>query len=148
MVRQAGAVLAMVFLAHATAAQPIRQGDETAGTADVAAADQGGSVAMSVEGNAAVVGRPLDVSQTVFSDGFEGSFPGSQWHLMYSSAAGTNQTVRWGKSTYRAATGTGRGLSVLPLVALIFCANIGWNHNPAVTKTIAASETITIGLIV
>ncbi|TAM44893.1 MAG: M6 family metalloprotease domain-containing protein [Acidobacteria bacterium] len=40
---------------------------------------------------------------TVFSDDFEGPFPGN-WHLYYST--GTESTTLWGRSSYRAASGS------------------------------------------
>lgn len=40
---------------------------------------------------------------TIFSDGFEGSFPGA-WQLFYSQ--GTEDTTLWGRSTYRKVGGT------------------------------------------
>jgi hypothetical protein len=42
----------------------------------------------------------------IFSDNFEGSFPG-QWHLMWSVTAGTDTSVSWGRCTNRAAGGSG-----------------------------------------
>jgi len=121
MVQKAGAVLAVVFLAHVFAAQSgqDRNGLVGAGAADVA--QTGGTVTMSIEVGDPTVGAQFDSVQTVFSDGFEGSFPGSSWQLMYSSSAGTNQTVRWGKSTYRSAGGT----------ASIWCAAGGSSPQPA-----------------
>ncbi|HUK12488.1 MAG TPA: protease pro-enzyme activation domain-containing protein [Thermoanaerobaculaceae bacterium] len=56
---------------------------------------------------------------TIYSDGFEGSFPG-QWQLLVSSAQGTDNTVGWGRSTYRAASGG----------ASIWCAGGGSHAQP------------------
>ena len=56
MARQAGAVVGMLFLAHAAAAQFIQQGGKLVGTGAVGAAHQGGSVAISADGNTAIVG--------------------------------------------------------------------------------------------
>ena len=43
---------------------------------------------------------------TVFSDGFEGAFPGSWQVFDQGGAAGTGLGTQWGKSTYRKASGT------------------------------------------
>ncbi len=62
MARQAGAVLAVLFLAHAAAAQFIQQGSKLVGTGSVgrSGATQGTSVAISGDGNTAIVGGPQD----------------------------------------------------------------------------------------
>ena len=60
MVRQTGAVLGMLFLAHAAAAQFIQQGRKLVGNDVVGAAQQGVSVAISVDGNTAIVGGYAD----------------------------------------------------------------------------------------
>lgn len=52
-------------------------------------------------------------SATVLSDGFEGTFPGSQWQLWHPSTGAA--AVDWGKSTYRKASGA----------ASIWCAGAG-----------------------
>ena len=64
MMRKAGAVLAMVFLAHAAAAQFqfTQQGSNLVGTSAVGAAKQGQSVAISADGTTAIVGGPSDNS--------------------------------------------------------------------------------------
>ncbi len=61
---------------------------------------------------------------TVYSDGFEGAFPG-QWRLAYASTpsgqcTSVNQTVTWGRSTYRSASGS----------ASLWCAAGGTNAQP------------------
>jgi len=62
MARQAGLVLGMLFLAHAAAAQFTQQGGKLVGSGAVGAAWQGNSVAISADGNTAVVGGRADNS--------------------------------------------------------------------------------------
>jgi hypothetical protein len=62
MTRMAGAVLGMLFLAHAAAAQFIQQGSKLVGTSSVGFASQGRSVAISADGNTAIVGGNQDNS--------------------------------------------------------------------------------------
>jgi hypothetical protein len=56
-------------------------------------------------------------SSGLFSDSFEGGFPGN-WHLLLSQNADTS--VAWGRSTYRSASG----------VASLWCAGGGTNAQP------------------
>lgn len=56
MTRQAGAVLGMLFLAHSAAAQFTQQGSKLVGAGAAGAANQGFSVAISADGNIAIVG--------------------------------------------------------------------------------------------
>ncbi len=121
MVQKVGAVLAVVFLAHVAAVQSEQDRNGLVGAGAAEAVQPGSAVTMSVQAGDPIVGAQMAGSQTIFSDDFESSFPGSQWQLMYSSAAGTNQTVRWGKSTYRAAGGS----------ASIWCAAGGSSPQPA-----------------
>jgi len=60
MTRQVGAVLGMLFLAHAATAQFVQQGSKLVGTGIVGTASQGSSVAISADGNTAIVGGPGD----------------------------------------------------------------------------------------
>jgi hypothetical protein len=60
MTRQAGAILGMLFLAHAAAAQFTEQGSKLVGTGAVGAAQQGTSVALSADGTTAIIGGPRD----------------------------------------------------------------------------------------
>jgi len=60
MARHAGTVLGMLFLAHAAAAQFTQQGTKLVATDAVWAAHQGESVAISADGNTAIVGGPGD----------------------------------------------------------------------------------------
>ncbi|HVM66397.1 MAG TPA: hypothetical protein VMU14_16125, partial [Acidimicrobiales bacterium] len=61
MTRQAGAVLATMFLAHAAAAQFTQQGGKLVGTGVVGPyARQGTSVGISADGTTAIVGGPFD----------------------------------------------------------------------------------------
>jgi len=62
MTRHAGAVLGILFLAHAASAQFTQQGSKLVGTNAVDPADQGGSVAISADGNTAIVGGYSDNS--------------------------------------------------------------------------------------
>jgi hypothetical protein len=62
MVRHASAVLVMMVLAHAAAAQYTQQGSKLVGTGAVNPADQGGAVAISADGNTAIVGAYSDSS--------------------------------------------------------------------------------------
>ena len=62
MARHVSAVLGMLFLAHAAAAQFTQQGNKLVGTGAVGAANQG-SVAISADGNTAIVGGWADNSQ-------------------------------------------------------------------------------------
>jgi hypothetical protein len=62
MTRQAAAVVGMLFLAHATAAQFGQQGSKLVGTGAVGHAQQGQSVAISADGNTAIVGGYADNS--------------------------------------------------------------------------------------
>jgi len=64
MTRRAFAVLGMLFLAHAFASQFTRQGSKLIGTDPAGAGRQGFSVAISADGNTAIVGGPYDNSQT------------------------------------------------------------------------------------
>ena len=63
MPRYAGAVLGMVFLAHAASAQFVQQGS-LVGTGVAGAARMGASVAISGDGNTAIVGGPTDNGAT------------------------------------------------------------------------------------
>ncbi len=56
MTRQAGAMLGMLFLVHAAVAQFTQQGSKLVGTGAAGAASQGASVAISADGNTAIVG--------------------------------------------------------------------------------------------
>ena len=60
MARRAGAILGMLVLAHAAAAQFAQQGSKLVGTGAVGAAHQGNSVAISADGNTAIVGGYAD----------------------------------------------------------------------------------------
>ena len=62
MQRHTGAVLGMLILAYAAAAQFIQQGSKLVGTGAVGAATQGSSVAISADGTTAIVGGPNDNS--------------------------------------------------------------------------------------
>jgi len=62
MTRQVGVVLGMLFLAHAAAAQFTQQGGKLVGTGAVGAAWQGNSVAISADGNTAIIGGSSDNS--------------------------------------------------------------------------------------
>jgi len=62
MARHAGAVLGMLFLAHAAAAQFTQQGGKLVASGAVGAAEQGWSVAISADGNTAIVGGARDNS--------------------------------------------------------------------------------------
>ncbi len=62
MTRQAGAVVGMLFLAYAAAAQFGQQGSKLVGTGAVGYARQGQSVTLSADGNTAIVGGPNDNS--------------------------------------------------------------------------------------
>ncbi len=62
MARRACAVVGILFLVHAAAAQLTQQGSELVGTGAVGAAWQGMSVAISADGNAAIVGGYTDNS--------------------------------------------------------------------------------------
>jgi len=62
MTRHTGAVLGMLFLAHAAAAQFTQQGSKLVGSGAVGAAYQGASVAISADGNTAIVGGWRDNS--------------------------------------------------------------------------------------
>ena len=56
MARHAAAIVGMLFLAHAAAAQFAQQGGKLVGTGAVDPANQGGAVAISADGNTAIVG--------------------------------------------------------------------------------------------
>ena len=62
MARHVSAVLGMLFLAHAAAAQFTQQGNKLAGSGAVETAYQGVSVAISADGSTAIVGGPGDSS--------------------------------------------------------------------------------------
>ena len=62
MTRQVGAVLGMLFLAHAATAQFVQQGSKLVGTGIVGTASQGSSVAISADGNTAIVSGSSDQS--------------------------------------------------------------------------------------
>jgi hypothetical protein len=62
MARQAGAVVGMLFLAHAAAAQFTQQGSKLVGTGAVWPPQLGTSVAISGDGSTAIVGGPRDDS--------------------------------------------------------------------------------------
>jgi hypothetical protein len=62
MLREAAAALGMVFLAQAASAQFTQQGSKLVGTGAVNPADQGGAVAISADGNTAIVGGHYDNS--------------------------------------------------------------------------------------
>ena len=59
MIRRAGVVLGMLFLAHGAVAQFVQQGSKLVGTGTLGAA-QGQSVAIAADGNTAIVGGPND----------------------------------------------------------------------------------------
>ncbi len=61
MTRQAGAVVAILCLSHAAAGQFGQQGGKLVGTGAFGPARQGRSVAISADGNTAIVGGPRDV---------------------------------------------------------------------------------------
>ena len=87
MTRQAGAVLGMLFLANAAAAQFTQQGSKLVGTGAVDAAQQGTSVAISADGTTAIVGGRLDT-------GFRGAAwvytrSGGVWSQQGSKLVGT-----------------------------------------------------------
>ena len=63
MVRQAGAAVGMLFFAHVAAAQFGQQGSKLVGTGAIGAAQQGYSVAISADGNTAIVGGNRDNSR-------------------------------------------------------------------------------------
>jgi hypothetical protein len=75
MARLAGAVLGMLVLAHAAAAQFTQQGSKLVAADALGAANQGWSVALSADGNTAIVGGPHDHS-----------FVGATW--VYTRSAG------------------------------------------------------------
>ena len=88
MTRQAGAVIGMLFLAHAAAAQFTQQGSKLVGTGADGAAQQGTSVAISADGTTAVVGGRLDA-------GFRGAAwvftrSGGVWSQQGSKLVGTD----------------------------------------------------------
>ena len=62
MARHAAAIVGMLFLAHAAAAQFAQQGGKLVGTGAVDPANQGGAVAISADGNTAIVGGYSDDS--------------------------------------------------------------------------------------
>ena len=106
-------------------------------TAGLSAARDAGGVAVAV----AASGRGADevdlrtsavqsggTNTVIFSDNFEGSFPG-QWHLMWSVTAGTDTTLSWGRCTNRAAGGA----------ASLWCAG-GGSHAHACGTTYAPNE--------
>jgi len=62
MARQAGVIVGMLILAHAAAAQFTQQGGKLVGTGAVGTARQARSVAISADGNTAIVGGYLDNS--------------------------------------------------------------------------------------
>ena len=62
MVRQTGAVLGMLFLAHTAAAQFVQQGSKLVARDVAGAAQQGASVAISADGRTAIIGGPGDNS--------------------------------------------------------------------------------------
>ena len=62
MTRQAGSVVGMLLLAHAAAAQFVQQGSKLVGTGAAGYARQGQSVAISADGNTAIIGGYADKS--------------------------------------------------------------------------------------
>ncbi len=98
MARHTGAVLAMLFLAHAAAAQFTQQGSKLVGSGAAGAAHQGYSVAVSVDGNTAIVSGYGDNSFAgaawVFTRG------GGVWSQEGSKLVGTGAigVARYGKS--------------------------------------------------
>ena len=60
MTRHAGLILGMLLLASAAAAQFVQQGDRLVGAGAVGAAAQGSSVAISADGNTAIIGGPAE----------------------------------------------------------------------------------------
>ena len=87
MARQAGLVLGMLFLAHAAAAQFTQQGSKLVGTGAVGNADQGFSVAISADGNTAIVGGYADNSNAGAAWVFTRS--GGVWSQQGSKLVGT-----------------------------------------------------------
>jgi hypothetical protein len=88
MQRHPGAVLAMVFLAHAAAAQFIQQGSKLVGTGAVGTAEQGWSVAISADGDTAIVGGGTDDGLTGAAWVFTRS--GGVWSQQGSKLVGTD----------------------------------------------------------
>jgi hypothetical protein len=81
MARHAGAVLGMLLLAHAAAAQFIQQGSKLVGTGAIGTiVQQGRSVAISADGNTAIVGGQTD-----------NSFVGAAWVYTRSGGVWTQQ---------------------------------------------------------
>jgi hypothetical protein len=87
MVRHASAVLGMVFLAHAAAAQFTQQGSKLVGTGAVGAARQGTSVAISADGTTAIIGGQRDDSGAGAAWVFTRS--GGVWSQQESKLVGT-----------------------------------------------------------
>ena len=87
MARHAGLVVGMLFLAHATAAQFTQQGSKLVGTGAFGSALQGASVAISADGNTAIVGGPADNSNAGAAWVFTRS--GGGWSQQGSKLVGT-----------------------------------------------------------
>jgi len=91
MSRQAGLVVGMLLLAQAAAAQFTQQGSKLVGTGAVGAANQGYSVAISADGNTAILGGNHDSSNAgaawVFS-----TLSFAVWVPVASRNAGLNQS--------------------------------------------------------
>jgi hypothetical protein len=91
MPRHAGAVLGMLALAHAAAAQFTQQGSKLVGSDAAGGAAQGESVAISADGNTAIVGGPNDNSNAgaawVFTRGW--GLWSQQWSQQGSKLVGT-----------------------------------------------------------
>ena len=69
MTRQAGAIVGMLFLAQAAAAQLTQQGSPLAGTGAAGAADRGVFVGISADGTAAILGHPTSQSFVLSDEG-------------------------------------------------------------------------------
>jgi Ig-like domain CHU_C associated len=91
MARLAGLVVGMLFLAHATAAQFTQQGSKLVGTGAFGSALQGASVAISADGNTAIVGGPADNSNAGAAWVFTRS--GGVWSQQGNKLVGTGAVV-------------------------------------------------------
>jgi hypothetical protein len=91
MVRQAGAVVGLLFLAHAAVAHAGQQGSKLVGGGAVGRAEQGWSVAISGDGTTAIVGGPFDKYSDGAADGAAWVFTGSSgtWSQQGSKLVGT-----------------------------------------------------------
>ena len=108
MARQAGAVLAMLVLAQAAGAQFTQQGDKLVGTGAIGDASQGYSVAISADGNIAIVGGPDDNHAAGTGAAWVFARSGGVWTQQGSRLIGTGAvgTVHQGASVAISADGT------------------------------------------